>query len=97
MKGDFWSRRREAVAKEAQTEEAAIIAAEDAELEAALVDWHGETPVKQVEERTYIWAAGIGGTWTLVIHYENGTSCTLDHGENWSGDIQRDELFARLD
>ena len=38
MSGDFWSRRREAVAREAKADEAAIIAAEDAEREAALAE-----------------------------------------------------------
>ncbi len=36
MSRDFWSRRREAVAREAQAEEAAIIVAEEAEREAEL-------------------------------------------------------------
>ncbi len=42
MSRDFWSRRREAVAKEAQAEEAAIIASEEAEREATLAETSDE-------------------------------------------------------
>ncbi len=38
MSGDFWSRRREAVAQEVVAEEAAIVAAAEAEREAALAE-----------------------------------------------------------
>lgn len=66
------------------------------ELEAALVDWHGEKPIRQIDDNTYLWAAGIGGTWTVISHAENGISCTLDYGQNWAGEAQASELFAQL-
>ena len=68
-----------------------------AALEAALVDWHGEKPVRPIGDGTYLWAAGIGGTWTVVKHAADGTSCTLAHGDNWSGSTQGQERFAKLD
>jgi hypothetical protein len=71
-----------------------------AELEAALVDWHGEKPVRQIDDSTYLWAAGIGGTWTIISQAEDGTSCTLQHGQNWTGEEQGGDLalsFADTD
>ncbi len=42
MRGDFWSRRRAAVAKELRAEEAAMIAVEEAEREAAVAETSDE-------------------------------------------------------
>jgi hypothetical protein len=67
-----------------------------AELAAALVDWHGEKPIRQIDDSTYLLAAGIGGTWTIISHADNGTSCTLDYGQNWAGEELGGELFAQL-
>ncbi|WP_187428534.1 hypothetical protein ROLI_044650 [Roseobacter fucihabitans] len=73
-----------------------LVCMNKAELEAAIVGWYGEKPVLQIDDCTYLWAAGIGGTWTVVRHADDGTSCTREHGQNWSG-VQGDELFAKLD
>lgn len=67
------------------------------ELEAALIDWYGETLVSQENSFTYVWASGVGGTWTLVTYEPDGTSCTLAHGQNWHPKLDTDLLLARLD
>lgn len=56
------------------------------ELEAALIDWHGEAPVEQRPENTLLWASADTGTWTLVA-YQAGTACRIDHGTGWTGDL----------
>lgn len=66
-------------------------------LEAALVDWYAEKPVQQIDEGVYLWASNTGGTWSIVRHYKDGVSCTLNHGDDWRGTVQSNENLALLD
>jgi hypothetical protein len=60
-----------------------------AEAEAVLIDWYGERPVSgSVEDGTVIWFAGLGQSWTVLSYEENGMSCTLAQGSNWSPDLK---------
>ncbi|WP_300030728.1 hypothetical protein [uncultured Roseobacter sp.] len=65
-----------------------------AEMEAALVEWHGEQLVAEHHSGGKIWAAGTGGSWTLISYRKDGLSCTLAHGENWSLDMAGDDVIA---
>ncbi len=67
------------------------------ELEASLVDWHNETLASQEGEDTYIWASGVGGSWTMVQYQTEGateTACVVMHGENWTPNISDNVLLA---
>ncbi|SHF34971.1 hypothetical protein SAMN05444273_105224 [Litoreibacter ascidiaceicola] len=66
------------------------------EMEASLVDWYDETPAVMAEDGTIVWASGIGGTWTVVSYKDNGTSCALAQGDNWSPNMDADALLASL-
>ncbi|TDT73786.1 hypothetical protein BDE40_2562 [Litoreibacter halocynthiae] len=66
------------------------------EMEASLVDWYDETPAVMDEDGTIVWASGIGGTWTVVSYNDNGTSCALAQGDNWSPRMNADALMAGL-
>ena len=68
-----------------------------AEMEAALVDWYGETPAQQNDDGSIIWASGIGGTWTIVTYEPNGISCTLAQGDDWSPNLGGNQLIAQLE
>ncbi|EDQ05747.1 hypothetical protein DSM14862_02731 [Sulfitobacter indolifex] len=68
-----------------------------AELESGLVDWHNETLASQQGEDTYVWASGIGGSWTLVQYKDDvggEVACVLEHGENWTPNIGENVLLA---
>jgi len=70
------------------------------ELETGLVDWHNETLASQQSENTYVWASGIGGSWTLVQYKDDAggeVACVLEHGENWKPNIGENVLLANAD
>ena len=64
-----------------------------AEMEAALTEWHGERFMARHSSGGRIWAAGYGGTWTLISYREDGLSCTLAHGKDWRPDLDRAEVL----
>ncbi len=66
------------------------------EMEAALIDWYGETAVSRESDNTYVWASGVGGTWTILTYEPDGTSCALAQGDNWSPQLDADMLLAQL-
>ncbi|PTX58114.1 hypothetical protein C8N43_2790 [Litoreibacter ponti] len=67
-------------------------------LEASLIDWYGEAPVEgETEENRQLWAAGVGGTWTVVTYEPNGQSCVLAQGDNFMPTDMSDVLVAALD
>lgn len=71
-----------------------------AELEAGLVDWHNETLVSWNGSDTYIWASGLGGSWTAVQYAGSGPdeiACVIDQGQNWAPGLSRDVLLASAD
>lgn len=71
-----------------------------AELEAGLIDWHNETLASQQDENTYVWASGVGGSWTIVQYTEEGVdevACVLAHGDNWSPNVDKNVLVANAD
>ena len=54
-------------------------------LEAALIDWYGESPIKEGPRNLVVWSSVNGETWTLVAYHPDGTACTLSQGQNWKG------------
>ena len=53
-------------------------------MEAALIDWYGETPVAGAwAADQQLWASETSGTWTLMQLHEGGEACVLDQGQNW--------------
>lgn len=66
-----------------------------AKLEAGLVDWHNETPSSQLGDDIVLWTASQGGTWTIVQHVGNGTSCTIDFGVNWAANHYDRDIKAK--
>ncbi|WP_299045157.1 hypothetical protein [uncultured Tateyamaria sp.] len=57
-----------------------------AEMEAALIDWYGETPVSGASaDAQQLWASPDTGTWTLMELKRNGTACVLGQGDDWLG------------
>lgn len=77
--------------------QAAAVCMPASELEAGLVDWHNETLASQQSKDTYIWASGIGGSWTLVQYMnsrKHETACVLAHGENWIPNIDENTLAS---
>ncbi len=68
-----------------------------AELEASLVEWYNETPATQESPTRYVWASGIGGTWTIVEYNDStepGRACVIAQGENWQPGMDDDTLLA---
>lgn len=54
------------------------------EMEAALIDWYGETPVSgAVTANQQLWASDATGTWTLMELHTDGTACVLGQGDDW--------------
>lgn len=67
------------------------------ELEASLVDWYNETLVSQESDDTYVWASGIGGTWTIVTYNPTPVgevACVIAQGDNWQPGYDEDVLLA---
>ncbi|MEL7131388.1 MAG: hypothetical protein AAGK77_03145 [Pseudomonadota bacterium] len=57
-----------------------------AEMEASLIDWYGEAPVRGAKAKDQqLWASDATGTWTLMQLNSDGTACVLGQGQNWSG------------
>ena len=67
------------------------------ELEAALTDWYDEALVSHVEDGTSMWASVKNGTWTRVSYHEDGTSCVLAQGINWTSDHNNQQILAGMD
>lgn len=68
------------------------------EMEATLVDWYGETPVKGTQtDTTTIWASEQTGSWTLVQYLSDGQSCVLAQGSDWDSTLTQDLTVAMLD
>ena len=73
---------------------------EASELEAAIVDWYNETLVSWEGSDTYVWASGVGGTWTVVQYTSNGSkefACVIGQGYNWGPGVDKDVLLASAD
>ena len=66
------------------------------ELEASLVDWYGEQPVRQINENSVLWASQQKGSWTVVTHKQNRTSCVIEQGEGWTLESMTQDLVAEL-
>jgi len=76
----------------------AQVCMDSAELEAALIDWYGEAPVPgQAEANRKLWAAGIGGTWTVISYGANGQGCVVGQGDDFTPSDMSDELVAALE
>ncbi|MEX0311573.1 MAG: hypothetical protein AB3N17_15160 [Tateyamaria sp.] len=57
---------------------------EATEMEAALIDWYGETPVGGAwSDDQQLWASEASGTWTLMHLLPDGRACVLSQGNNW--------------
>ena len=54
-------------------------------LEAALIDWYGESPKADGPSNSVLWASPGGETWTLVKYTPEGNACRVGHGSNWTG------------
>ena len=56
------------------------------ELEAALTDWYGETPMPGVVATTtstmQLWTSRSSETWTLVKYLIDGSACAISSGKN---------------
>lgn len=66
------------------------------ELEAALIDWHGESPAGALQGDRQLWASEASGSWTLVIYRTGGQACVLDQGEDWDGAREPNRQMAAL-
>jgi len=66
------------------------------DMEAGLIDWHGEYPVSKTQGGLHIWASGLGGTWTLLDKRPDGISCTLAYGSNWIPGVTQTTLISSL-
>ncbi|MEM6304406.1 MAG: S-adenosyl-L-homocysteine hydrolase [Pseudomonadota bacterium] len=70
---------------------------QSAELEASLVDWYNETLVSMETPDTFVWASGVGGTWTLVEYIETAdgeVACVIATGTDWQPNMGDDMLLA---
>lgn len=68
------------------------------EMQAALIDWYGETPVDTPNERDeQIWASERTGTWTMVRYQSDGNACVLAQGDDWMKTPSDKELLAGLE
>ena len=50
------------------------------ELDAALMEWYGETVVGPGPNGTVLWASDTSKTWTLVKYSADGEACSVSHG-----------------
>ena len=66
-------------------------------LEAALIDWYGESPIKEGPRNLVVWSSVNGETWTLVVYHPDGTACTLNQGQNWTGAASLAQLATDAD
>ncbi|WP_189799476.1 S-adenosyl-L-homocysteine hydrolase [Tateyamaria sp. syn59] len=56
-----------------------------AEMEAALIEWYGETPVAGAwAADQQLWASEATGTWTLMELRVGDRACVLSQGEDWA-------------
>tara|TARA_R110002094_G_scaffold36049_4_gene48533 strand:- start:1049 stop:1438 length:390 start_codon:yes stop_codon:yes gene_type:complete len=56
------------------------------ELNAALVDWYGETLVGGPgENKERLWMSAGTGTWTTALIAPDGNACVTGQGEGWTG------------
>ncbi|APX13090.1 hypothetical protein [Tateyamaria omphalii] len=70
---------------------------EAAEMEAALIDWYGETPVAGAwAADQQLWASEATGTWTLMELGSDDRACVLSQGENWSASDDPIVAFERI-
>lgn len=68
-----------------------------ADLEAGLIDWYGEVPVRQISGTAMLWKSELAGTWSIVEKRMNGISCTIETGDRTNPQALSDELTASLD
>ena len=61
--------------------EVICMAADD--LEAALIDWYGEHPSRELSSEIVLWKSNDGHTWTVVEYLSDGRACSLLSGMNW--------------
>lgn len=66
-------------------------------LEATLIDWYGESPIGEGPRDLVVWSSANGETWTLVAYHPDGTACTLNHGQNWTGAASLAQLASDRD
>lgn len=64
------------------------------EMEAALIDWYGESPVEPGANGSMIWASRNGETWTEVSYREDGQSCVIAQGTGWVQQTAPSDLLA---
>lgn len=72
-----------------------VVCLPDAELEAALIDWHGEQPSEQLGQDIVIWTSEGGATWTMVKYHDDGTACRLESGTEWKPAQSLSERMAK--
>ena len=71
-----------------------------AELEASLIEWHNETLASWDGSDTYVWASGVGGSWTIVQYIGSESdmiACVIDQGIDWTPKLHEDILLATAD
>ncbi|WP_425092344.1 S-adenosyl-L-homocysteine hydrolase [Tropicimonas sp. S265A] len=67
------------------------------ELDAALIDWHGEHVFEESDDgRAAVWRNSQTGSWTFVQYLDSGLACVLDHGQTWPPHRRSPELMAAL-
>ncbi|MBY5933432.1 S-adenosyl-L-homocysteine hydrolase [Tateyamaria omphalii] len=67
------------------------------EMEAALIDWYGETPVPGAwAADQQLWASEATGTWTLMQLEADDRACVLSQGEDWAPNDDPIVAFERL-
>ena len=56
------------------------------ELNAALVDWYGETLVNTASrDKERLWMSAQTGTWTRAVIRSDGNACVTGQGDGWTG------------
>ena len=67
------------------------------EMDAALVDWHGERVISASADGSLaLWRNTQTGSWTLVQYDRSGEACALEAGETSPPVINDADLLAQL-
>lgn len=68
------------------------------DLDAGLVDWHGESVVSETTDGRYaLWSNQRSGSWTVVEYFPSGEACVLGYGTQEETDGAADEVLARFE
>lgn len=67
------------------------------EMEAALIDWYGESPIRRSDDRSaQMWANPETGTWSLVSYLTDGQACVIASGDAMTSPEAEDLRVAGL-